>query len=285
MRASPEQQIFKKGSITYYFSSKFFTKKVREDVFKLYSFVRIADDYVDAIPQQTQQFHKLRKLWNQAKLAPPTNHQLPTISSLNERVARNMIDVTRKYDFQTEWIEAFLDAMQADIDKKTYKTLDDTLGYVYGSAEVIGLMMAKIMRLPKESFEAAQMQGRAMQWINFIRDIEEDNALDRQYFPQSDLEKFGIKDLSSKTSRAHPEKFKEFMRFQLSRYYDWQTEAYKGYKFIPRRLRVPLATAADVYNWTARKIDKNPLTVFEQKVKPGSGRVLIRACRQLLAGI
>ncbi len=65
--SSIEKDIFQKGSTTYYWSSKFFPAAVRDDVFKLYSFVRVADDYVDQLPPQAAKFHALRKAWDQAK--------------------------------------------------------------------------------------------------------------------------------------------------------------------------------------------------------------------------
>ena len=54
------KRIFKNGSKTYYYSSFFFPPNVKEDVFKLYSFVRKADDYVDSVPQQKQEFYSFK---------------------------------------------------------------------------------------------------------------------------------------------------------------------------------------------------------------------------------
>jgi phytoene synthase len=91
--------------------------------------------------------------------------------------------------------------MQMDIDKREYKTLDDTLEYIYGSAEVIGLFMAQIMGLPEEAHDFAKMQGRAMQFINFIRDIDEDITLGRRYFPTQDLKEFSLANLLSNSPK------------------------------------------------------------------------------------
>jgi len=273
-----EKAIFKNGSTTYYFSSKFFPKAVRDDVFKLYSFVRVADDYVDSIPAHADKFLALRASWDAAKADPAFDTSVSPNDSVDERVIKNMVFVTRKYGYDLAWVESFLDSMQADLDKKRYKTINDTLWYIYGSAEVIGLMMSKIMGLPHAALEAAKLQGRAMQFINFLRDIDEDNCLGRCYFPAEDLKRFGLTDLK------YPEEgdFDGFMRFQLDRYEQWQTEAYDGFEYIPRRLRIPLQTAVDMYNWTAREIEKDPSIVFRQKVKPKKSRVLVRAA-QLIA--
>lgn len=277
-----EKDIFKRGSTTYYFSSLFFPRKIKDDVFKLYSFVRVADDYVDSIPADSQQFSQLRKLWETSVNDDSFQTDVRGSDDINLRVVRNMVFVYRKYSFEQKWVTAFLDSMQADLDRKEYRTLEDTIWYMYGSAEVIGLMMAKIMGLPEESYIYAQMQGRAMQYINFVRDIDEDNILGRQYFPISELQKFGLKDLQQKTVQANSESFEKFMRAQIRLYESWQTEANKGFTSIPKRLRIPLQTATDMYNWTATNIHKKPLNVFQSKIKPSKYRVLFTIVKNTL---
>ena len=272
-----EKNIFRKGSTTYYFSSIFFPKKIKDDVFRLYSFVRVADDYVDVVPANKKAFLALRKNWEIAI----TDSQFDTVTTdedtIAERVIKNIVFVVRKYNFDHAWVEAFLDAMQADLEKRTYKTMKDTIWYMYGSAEVIGLMMAKIMGLPDKALPYAKMQGRAMQYINFIRDIQEDNELGRCYFPQDELKKFGLSNVSSKTAHDKPQDFTTFLRAQLKHYDTWQEEADIGMQFIPKRLRVPLQTAVSMYNWTAETIRDNPSIVFEKKVKPQKRQVIWRA--------
>lgn len=277
---SLEKTIFKNGSTTYYISSKFFPKDVRQDVFKLYSFVRVADDYVDVLPVNKKAFKILTGLWAESfedKKFDTVHHK---DDSLNLRVVKNIVYLARKYEFDPNWINAFLASMQADLDKKTYLSLDGALWYVYGSAEVIGLMMAKIMQLPEAAMPYAALQGRAMQWINFIRDVEEDNQLGRCYFPQEDLKQFGLAGLSQKTALESPKEFQNFMQFQLNRYREWQHEAQKGFSYIPRRLRLPLATAVDNFNWVARKITINPGLVYQKKIQPSKPRVVITGIKR-----
>ncbi len=81
----------------------------------------------------------------------------------------------------------FFDSMQLDTTVRRYDSLDDIINYMHGSAEVVGLMMARMMGLPEEALPLAAMQGRAMQYANFVRDIGEDNHLGRCYFPEEDL--------------------------------------------------------------------------------------------------
>ncbi|MGI9028250.1 MAG: phytoene/squalene synthase family protein [Candidatus Saccharimonadales bacterium] len=273
---SQERTIFKNGSTTFFISSLFFPHSVRANVFDLYSFVRVADDYVDQVPADSDSFYRLRQLWTEA--ADNLNYitDKSEDDSTDERVVKNMVRVARKNKFDLAWVEAFLDAMQSDIKHTGYRTIEDTLGYMYGSAEVVGLMMARLMGLKPEAAQAAQLQGRAMQLINFIRDITEDIDLGRQYFPADELKRFNLPDLTHETATQRPQDFTKFIQFQLNRYDQWQHEAYQGYKYIPRRLRIPLQTATDMYKWTANEIHKDPLVIYEKKIKPSKMRVISR---------
>jgi phytoene synthase len=267
-----EKEIFKNGSTTYYWSSKFFPKKVRDDVFKLYSFVRIVDDYVDKPSPDVESFAYITHRWKTAK--KDLDNFAPLDDSIAERVLQNIVYVVHRFDCDPAWVDAFLDSMKMDIDQRKYKTIDDTLEYIYGSAEVIGLFMAKILNLPEESYEYAKMQGRAMQFINFIRDIDEDIGLGRQYFPVDDLKKRRLNDLSSAEALEKPEAFQAFINQQIHRYKVWQAEADKGLGYIPKRLRVAVQTAVEGYNWTATQIEKKPTSIYEKKIKPQKKNII-----------
>ena len=75
----------------------------------------------------------------------------------------------------------------------------------------------------------------------------------------------------------HPAAFRECIEAQVARYAQWQEQANKGFKHIPRTQRIALRTAVDMYNWTAQSIAKNPFIVFDKKIKPSKSRVVARA--------
>jgi phytoene synthase len=273
MKAILEEAIFKNGSTTYFWSSKFFPKGVRDDVYKLYSFVRVVDDLVDADIPDEASFKHIEKRWKSAKKNLSTGFQKQDSSTL-EQVVSNIAYIVHRYECDPAWVDAFLRSMRMDLARRRYATMDDTLEYIYGSAEVIGLMMAKIMRLPEKAYESAKLQGRAMQYINFIRDIQEDNGLGRQYFPDDELLMFGLKNVSEKECTRKPAEFREFIEAQIAHYNTWQKEANSGHRYIPRRMRVAVKTACDMYNWTAKVLADDPKCIFEKKVKPSKGRVV-----------
>ena len=265
------RQVFRSGSKTYFNSSLFFPPHVRDDVFILYGFVRVADNYVDAVPQQVREFEEFVERYRAARAG----------KSVDDVIIESFVDLERRRGFESVWADGFLKSMALDITKRVYSTVEETLEYVYGSAEVIGLYMARIMDLDSEADEAAMMLGRAMQFINFIRDIDEDNQLGRVYLP---LGETTLQDLSPETTRQSPDEFVRFIRSQLERYQVWQTEAEKGFGMIPRRYRVAIKTASDMYNWTASVIAKDPFIVYERKVKPARARILRGILWNLTAG-
>lgn len=256
--------LFKKGSRTYFYSSFFFPKKIKEDVFILYSFLRKADDYVDAIPQDAEGFYSFKDRYEAAANGEITG----------DVVADSFAELSRKKNFEKNWIESFLNSMEMDITISSYETMEDLKKYLFGSAEVVGLFMASIMGLSRDSYEGARYLGRAMQYMNFIRDIEEDVQLGRSYFPQEDLRKHGLESLDYDVVKNSPENFKSFVKEQISTYDKWQARAEKGYHYIPYRYLIPIKTAADMYSWTGNQIKKDPVVVYEKKIKPSMPRII-----------
>lgn len=256
--------IFHKGSRTYFYSSLFFPTKIRQDVFKLYAFVRKADNYVDSTPQDAKGFYKFKHEYYKAL----ERH------STDDVVINSFINLSKEKNFKKEWIDAFFKSMEMDITKKEYKTIEETLQYIYGSAEVIGLMMSQIIDLPKRSQSYAKKLGRAMQYINFIRDIKEDIKLGRIYLPSEEYKKYGFKNLNLEETQKNPEKFKEYIQQQINRFCKWQNSAEQGYEYIPKKYLISIKTASEMYKWTANQILKNPYIIYEIKVKPVIGQII-----------
>lgn len=279
MSSKEQQQKFKNGSTTYFMSSLFFPPKIRDDITRLYAFVRKADDFVDAIPQQTDAFTTFRENYTQA--VQNKRKGLAHWQS-GDLIVDDFVLLAETYAFDPLWAEAFLDAMQADLSKTTYYTIEETLSYMYGSAEVVGLFLCQLLHLPKEAHHSAKMLGRAMQYINFIRDINEDISLGRQYIPVSDVDACGLPMLTETTARHAIKQFENLIHKQVERYQQWQKEAIKGYAFIPKQYRIAVKTAADMYWWTSKTIAKNPLIVFEKKVKPSKSRIIFQALLNMI---
>lgn len=266
---TPQFRLFHRGSRTYFNSTIFFPPEVRREVFVLYGFVRKADNFVDAIPQQGEAFERYCQQYRAALGG--------TVSG--DPVIDDFVSLMRARSIAPEWVEAFLHSMRMDLTKDTYRTIGESLEYIYGSAEVVGLCMVQIMGLAPTAHLAARMLGRAMQYINFIRDIDEDNSFGRTYLP---LDETTLPSLRQDDVFQDPGEFRRFIVAQLDRYDQWQQQAADGFNLMPTRYRIPVKTAADMYHWTGRVIRRDPFVVFQRKVKPGRMRILTAAANNTL---
>jgi 15-cis-phytoene synthase len=261
------RSIFRQGSKTYFFSSFFFPPHIKKKVSILYAFVRVADNFVDTNPQQKEAFYNFvndfQICWSG--------------QNVENKVITAFVELAKSSHFEKAWIEAFLKSMEMDLYKSSYQHLSEVLEYIYGSAEVVGLMMAKILSLPEVSYPYARLLGRAMQFINFIRDVNEDSELGRTYLPNVLLQKHSLSSLDELTCRKNLSAFTGFIDDVLTLYFEWQREAELGFQYIPKRYLIPIKTASEMYKWTGKTIGKNPLIVFQRKVKPAVSRIFLNA--------
>ncbi len=249
------EDIFRKGSRTYFNASLFFPRSIRSDIVSLYAFVRTADDFVDGVPADPQGFLHFKNQYEEGLGGFRTDNL----------VIDSFLELSRKYQFDPQWAKAFLQSMEKDLYLSKYSSLRELQDYMYGSAEVIGMYMSSILQLPKDAVFYAKTQGRAMQLINFIRDLQEDRRLGREYLPEENR-RAGL--LAEYNAVEYPDEFKEFIRSLIDIYRRWQQEAEVGYSWIPTRYLIPIKTAADMYRWTADVIYRDPFVVFRREVKP-----------------
>jgi phytoene synthase len=264
-------QIFKKSSVTFFTASLFFPKKIQEDVFDLYAFVRVFDDLVDSVPQQINEYYHLKSEYYNTLNGTPANSS----------IVDQFIKLQKRCQFEQAWIDSFFQSMEQDLTKQHYVDLSETLKYIYGSAEVIGLMMAKIMKLAPQSYPYAQALGKTFQYMNMMRDIAEDAKFSRTYLPSNVYKKYGLNNLSKQEVHLKPEQFKQFIHREIDRYWVWRNEAEQGFVFIPKRLRIPIEAAALMFDSTIRKISDDPMLIFDAKVKPTKPEIIISLVKSL----
>ncbi len=266
MNSNQALSIFRRGSRTYFYSSLFFPGWARAEVITLYAFVRTADDFVDRLPQDVAGLEAFISRYRSALHG----------QGVDDWIVQDFVSLADRRGFKPDWTESFLASMKADVVRRHYATLRELEEYMWGSAEVVGLMMARILRLPAEANGYAALLGRAMQYINILRDIGADQALGRTYVPQELLDAHGLSDLSPETVRAQPRAFGRLMEAEVARYLGWQTQAELGFQYLPSRALVAIRLASDMYRWTAQQISRRPLLVLERSVRPSIGRILTR---------
>ena len=272
MNSSQAQKIFKAASVTHYYASIFFPKRIRNDVIKFYAFVRIADDLAENTKTK-EEYDEFRDSYFRARQGEKVVNTLVS----------DYVSVEKKRFIPNEYMDAFFSSMDADKKKYQYENFEELDKYIYGSAEVIGLVLTKIMQLSDNSYEFAQKLGYAYQYANFIRDIDEDRRMGRTYIPIEEFQKFGIDYHKVPKTEDQKKQFKKFLRAQIERYRVITKEAEKGFHFIPWRMRLPIKASTRMYNWTMDKIYQDPMIVYKKKVKPTKNRVIFSVFESLFS--
>ena len=177
----------KRYSTSFSSAIKLLDKKIQAPIYDIYGFVRFADEIVDT-------FHEHDKADLLAKFKIETYEAISSKISLNPILNSFQLTVNR-YNIDHALIEAFFKSMEFDLGKTTYDT-DGYAEYIYGSAEVVGLMCLYVFcNGDKKSYEqlkpSAQSLGAAFQKVNFLRDVKADYLqLNRVYFPGVDFNSF-----------------------------------------------------------------------------------------------
>jgi phytoene synthase len=195
-RASAD--VTKVYSTSFYAGVRCLDKKIRDDVHAIYGFVRFADEIVDS-------FHDFDKAVLLSEFKRDTYLSIERGISLNP-ILQSFQECVHKYNIEHQFIEQFFLSMEMDL-ARTEHTEESYNAYIFGSAEVVGLMCLKVFVFgDQEAFERlapfAKKLGSAFQKINFLRDLKDDvNGLGRLYFPNissvsniSLVEKLAIED-------------------------------------------------------------------------------------------
>ena len=173
-------------STSFSFSTKLLSSNIRPAIYSIYGLVRLADEIVDS-------FHNYDKKNLLKRLKADYQNAIDEGISLNP-ILNSFQKVYWKYNFDPELVESFFQSMEMDLESEIY---DEKLykKYIYGSAEVVGLMCLKVFTKGNEKQyqnlkPSAMKLGSAFQKVNFLRDIEYDNShLGRTYFPNINLNK------------------------------------------------------------------------------------------------
>jgi len=261
------KQVFRKHSTTYYYASRFLPKEKRERVEILYAFVRIPDEYVDNEVQHPKKYYEYKKDWSREN----SNH--PVVKSFKE--------VQKKTGIKNEWVESFFASMEMDLEKKTYKTQEDLNKYIYGSAEVIGLMMCQILTVSSTWHEEAKGLGWFMQYVNMLRDVEEDLNNGLIYIPQEKLREYNIENLEYCLD-TKDKRLCTLIRKEATEALEKYDTIKKGIQAIPYPLRIAIQTAADMYVWTAKELIRDTETALETKKIPSKTKTILTGAKNII---
>ena len=242
--------ITKQYSTSFSLATSVLEKDKRDAIYAIYGFVRIADEIVDSF----QGFDKPYLLQN---LTVQLDYALENGISSNV-ILTSFADTVKKYKIAKEHINAFMESMRNDLTKTDYTTTDDLNNYIYGSADVVGLMCLKVFcngnqTLYNELEYAAQKLGSAFQKVNFLRDLKNDKTeLGRSYFP-------GL------SANELDETNKKIIEQSIEKDFN---EAWSGIKRLPGRSKLAVALAYYYYLALLEKIKhSSPERLLTERVR------------------
>lgn len=238
-------------STSFSLATKMLGKSIRQDIYNIYGFVRFADEIVDT-------FHD----YDKASLFDDFETQL--YKALDQKISMNPIlnafqHTFHKHRLSRENVASFMASMKLDLHKQNYTTKEEYDAYIYGSADVVGLMCLKVfVRGDLEKFEqlktAAMKLGAAFQKVNFLRDLKQDfESLNRSYFPNTNLNAMNEAMKSSIIAEIE-EDFKE---------------GYQGILRLPLEAKFGVFTAYRYYRQLLLKIQNTPA----EKIKSARIRI------------
>lgn len=226
-----------------------FHKNIRQPIYSIYGFVRLADEIVDTYKGENRQ-----QLLNEFR------HE--TFQAIHRKVSLNPVlhafqEVVNQYNILPEHIDAFLDSMEMDLNKVVHDQQSYNR-YIYGSAEVVGLMCLKVFCAGNaeqyDKLEAyARSLGSAFQKVNFLRDMKSDfDDRGRVYFPDVDFENFTLED----KKRIEAEIKAEFIH------------AREGIRKLPACCRLGVYSAYKYYLRLFEKIKGQPIsTLLTERIR------------------
>ena len=253
---------------TYYLATLLLPAAKRPPVHALYGFARYADEIVDDLASTLTPEEKAEALrtWGDTVLADLR------AGESNDLIGRALVDTVTTYSIPLEYFDAFMVSMEMDLTVTRYKTYNDLMTYVYGSAVVIGLEMLPILGYSDpRAIEAATALGTAFQLANFIRDIGEDIDRGRIYMPLDDLARFGVSEEMLLKRKLTPE-IVEAIKYQIARVRDLQDKAEAGIQYLDPISRPCIRAASELYCGIVDEIEANGYDIFNKRATTSTWR-------------
>jgi isopentenyl-diphosphate delta-isomerase type 1 len=257
---------------TYYWGARMLRRRSRHHVYAVYTLARLADDIVDSAgptpgPETAAELEAFeQRFWTALEAGTDAD---PVMAAIVTSVREARID--------PECFERFFGAMRMDLTVSTYETWADLLGYMEGSAAVIGEMMLPVLQPGPGAKEAARSLGLAFQLTNFLRDVGEDLERGRVYVPQEDLRRFG----ADPHARAVDDGWRALMAFEIERNRRLYREADEGIPLLGGAARRCVATARVLYARILELIEDADYDVFSDRLRVPTRDKAVLAGRML----
>lgn len=271
MRKQSTKQIMQKFGTSYYYATLFFPQEIKKAVMELYKLVRIPDQIVDEIQPWTSYEQHYTQAKTQLQELKETITQAIQNNNTQHPQWGETVTLFKQYNIQVIYLKDFFKAMIEDCDIHRYETYEQLQWYMYGSAEVVGLMMCDILQAPKKSISAARLLWEAMQYTNFLRDIFEDyTEYWRIYIPNDKLKKYWLRYddiIHFCETKEINTNFVSFMKEQISHCRQLYMQANQGITLLPKQAHLPVLLASKLYEWILDKIESIQYNVFANSAR------------------
>ena len=239
---SCSEKVTKTYSTSFSLATRLLSENIRKDIYNIYGFVRFADEIVDS-------FHDYNKSELFYDFAIDLEKAIRNKIHLNP-ILNSFQYTFHKYKIDKDLVDAFMKSMRMDLTKKKYNTVEEYKEYIYGSADVVGLMCLKVFvqgnnMLYTKLKKNAMKLGSAFQKVNFLRDLKADKEdLNRTYFPNTKFEK-----LSELEKNEIINDIEDDFKMGL-----------EGIKELPLDAKFGVFMAYRYYNQLLKKLKKTPAT-------------------------
>jgi phytoene synthase len=238
-------QIIRRHSKSFFFSTQFLPPGQRRAVRALYAFCRTTDDTVDMAESDPA---RALAEWIRIARRPRFDTSHPVLLA--------WADTCQRYNLSPSLIDELLAGVAMDLTISRYATFADLWLYCYRVASVVGLLVIGITGAAPGAQPYAIKLGVALQLTNILRDIGEDADRQRVYLPEDELARFGLT-ADDILARVYDERFIALMKFQVARAHQLYDESWPGIALLPPEVRLAVAAAARVYRGILDKIEQN----------------------------
>ena len=267
---------------TYFWGAALLPKERRRHVYAVYALCRLADDIVD--DQTTIDTADPAETAARLEAFAQAFRDALASGSSDDPVLAAIVHSVRLCAIDPECFDRFFAAMAMDLTTTTYETWEDLLGYMEGSAAVIGEMMLPVLRpISPAAKDPARSLGFAFQLTNFLRDVDEDLDRGRIYVPQEDLRRFGV-DLTGPRGRTVTPEWRACLAFEIARNRELYAHADTGIALLPPRSARCVGAARVLYARILDRIERAGYDVFTDRVRVPTWRKALTTGRILVLG-
>lgn len=260
----------RRSGSNFYYSFLFLPRRKREAMYALYAFCRTVDDAVDQGAGSPSDQRRVLGDWRaelrRAYAGRPT-----------QPIGARLADVVRAFPIPQEHLEAILDGVEMDIEKRRYAGFEELSEYCYRVAAAVGLACIEIFGYtdPRARDYAVNL-GVALQLTNILRDLKVDAERGRIYLPLDELRRFGYPEEELLRGR-YTKAYLELMRFQADRTHAYYRAARAALPRADRRRLVAAEIMGQIYHALLRTIEGRRFRVFDRRVSLSAPRKLALA--------